>query len=871
LPETLPSLSETGWKFEGWYTKDNYEESSKAVPGATLTANITLYAKWTDLSKKTITGITFESKTVMYNGNEQSVLISGTLPTGVTARYTNNKAINAGVYNASVTLSGEGYNPLTLTATLTISKATFTGLSFEDATFTYDASSHDISVEGTLPANTTISYSCLENSTIKNTVVNAGVYHITASVTNPNYTTATFDAVLTVNKATIVGDGISFTDEKFGYDGMLHTIEVVGQLPEGSTVTYTCAENSSITNTATETGTYTITATITNPNYETKVLTAKLQITASDKERHIVYHNNTLYFANALDNDRLYSYADDTLTRISFDVPYYFTAKGNNLYFQSHSLLSSSIKEIGSSSVSTLASLKGDYLCTDGTNLYYAVNGLTNNSSGIYKVNPNDAEPTAELLSVGKAKYLKYYAGYLYFADGTNDNKLSKISTTTSSTRTVVVDEKITCLTINNGVLYFTVNKLLGDYIAKYTLSTEKLVKLTSDAGADLTVVGDELYYLNVDLLNSAIYGKGIYKVSATRTSDSSAVGTKVIGEENENYSSLTLANNQLAYYKVSTQMLCLYNITTGAITEVLDGFTAPEVTPLSTGSKTVAYKNTLYYLDLYNDKALYAVNTVTNARNRITSNKVSDFTIIGDTLYFNQVSYGVNNDLYKVDLVKGGEPELVSKNDCVDVVSDGTNLYYVEKNAAGVRTAIHKIDASGVDTMLYSKGAEYLTYYKGNIYFVDGKDLLRISVTDSSNTVVTVKKGNMDTFVIHDDFIYYRHLYGVGQKKLCKMNLDGTNIVDIMVANTDPLKIVISDNTLYYYTDTVLGTSGIYSISLSGSGEAELILERKTQYYAEDFTVFNGNIYFVNYYNTLGDSHLYKVNISTKTLERVD
>ncbi|MBD5390793.1 InlB B-repeat-containing protein, partial [bacterium] len=39
LPETLPSLSETGWKFEGWYTKDNYEESSKAVPGATLTAN----------------------------------------------------------------------------------------------------------------------------------------------------------------------------------------------------------------------------------------------------------------------------------------------------------------------------------------------------------------------------------------------------------------------------------------------------------------------------------------------------------------------------------------------------------------------------------------------------------------------------------------------------------------------------------------------------------------------------------------------------------------------------------------------------------------------------------------------------------------
>ncbi|MDE7162442.1 MAG: DUF5050 domain-containing protein, partial [Anaeroplasmataceae bacterium] len=281
--------------------------------------------------------------------------------------------------------------------------------------------------------------------------------------------------------------------------------------------------------------------------------------------------------------------------------------------------------------------------------------------------------------------------------------------------------------------------------------------------------------------------------------------------------------------------------------------------------------KDRVYYLDLYNDKALYQVNTITNKRNRITSNKVSDFAIIGDILYFNQVSYGVNNDLYKVDLVKGGAPELVSKNDCVDIVSDGTNLYYVEKNAAGVRTAIHKIDASGTDTILYSKGADYLTYYKGNIYFVDSKDLLKISVTDSTNTVVTVKKGNMDTFVIHNDIIYYRHLYGVGQKKLCQMNLDGTNVIDIMVANTDPLKIVISNNTLYYYTDTVLGTSGIYCLDLANPTTPELILERGSQYFAEDFTVLNGNIYFVNYYNTLGNSHLYKVNIASESVERID
>ncbi|MDE6584598.1 MAG: InlB B-repeat-containing protein [Anaeroplasmataceae bacterium] len=45
LPNTLPTLSETGWIFDGWYTDSNFQSEAKA--GATLTANATLYAKWT--------------------------------------------------------------------------------------------------------------------------------------------------------------------------------------------------------------------------------------------------------------------------------------------------------------------------------------------------------------------------------------------------------------------------------------------------------------------------------------------------------------------------------------------------------------------------------------------------------------------------------------------------------------------------------------------------------------------------------------------------------------------------------------------------------------------------------------------------------
>lgn len=46
LPATLPVLKANGWTFGGWYT-DNEPFANAAVPGATITANTTLYAKWT--------------------------------------------------------------------------------------------------------------------------------------------------------------------------------------------------------------------------------------------------------------------------------------------------------------------------------------------------------------------------------------------------------------------------------------------------------------------------------------------------------------------------------------------------------------------------------------------------------------------------------------------------------------------------------------------------------------------------------------------------------------------------------------------------------------------------------------------------------
>lgn len=825
-------------------------------------------------------GITFANKTVTYSGLEYVLEISGTLPEGTKVDYTGNKGTDAGVYNATAKLSGEGYKEKTLTATLTIEKADLSGeFTFTGKTETYSGNPYTLEVVGSVPQDGKITYICENQTDVKNSATDAGTYVIKADLDHKNYKfKEPLKATLIIEKA--IYSALTFNDLTVDYDGNPHKIEVEGVIPQGGSVEYTCDGNPDIKNTATAPGTYVITAELIHKNYKLQEpLTAKLVIRTTDKERVIASHNGTIYFANALDRDKLYSYSvGGEVTRISSDVLSGYATIGSKLYFQSNSLLFSSIKSIdGAGNVESVAAQKGEYLCTDGTYLYYSKNGLTNANSGIYKINVSESEPEPVLVSEGKAEYLAYYGGYLYFADGANGNKLSKVLAS-GGQRTLVLDEKITCLTLDNGNLYFTVNNLLGNYIARFNISTGTKVKLTQDAGTGLTVYNDYLYYINVDLLSSTLFGKGIYRVKANSLIDNVGIGEKVIESNNSKYSSLTLlSGDTLAYYRVDDLMLCTYSVSSKVETEVLNGFSAPEYTPISTGSKLVAYGNTLYYLDLYNGKALYSYNTLTKEFARVTSCKVSDFTIIGDDLYFNGVTYGVNNDLYKVNLVHGGEPEKISSDDCNQIVTDGTNIFYVKENAVGGISGIHIIKPDGTDEEIFTKKAEYLTYSNGYIYFVNGSDLLKMPVSGyTQNGTTKVVDAKVGTFVIDGTTIYFRELYGVGQKRLSRVNTDGTGYTKVFSANTDPIKIEVKGDKLYFYSDTTLGTSGIYVIdkdTVDENKDRTLLLARDSgpKYYAEEFTVIGDTLYFVNYYLNQGNSHLYALNVNTKAVERVD
>ena len=106
MPSTLPTPIKTGYTFDGWYTDSKL--TTKAVAGASISANTTLYAKWTENTPATYT--------VTYNTNGGNTIdnvanvtaLPSKLPTptktGYTfdGWYTDSKLITKAVAGASI-------------------------------------------------------------------------------------------------------------------------------------------------------------------------------------------------------------------------------------------------------------------------------------------------------------------------------------------------------------------------------------------------------------------------------------------------------------------------------------------------------------------------------------------------------------------------------------------------------------------------------------------------------------------------------------------------------------------------------------------------------------------------------------------------
>lgn len=204
--------------------------------------------------QNTFVNISFASQTLDYDGQEHELLIAGTLPEGANILYQNNVATNAGRYNATATISLEGYETLILHAELTINKIDYdmTNAHWEYNTqneYVYNGSAQSVEVVG-LPQGVTV------NRYTNNTATNAGLY--TASV-ELSYDTTNYNAPSLPNLSWRINKAdYDMTNAHWGYDaqdeyvynGSAQSVEVVG-LPQGVTI------NRYTNNTATNAGLYT--------------------------------------------------------------------------------------------------------------------------------------------------------------------------------------------------------------------------------------------------------------------------------------------------------------------------------------------------------------------------------------------------------------------------------------------------------------------------------------------------------------------------------------------------------------------------------------------------------------------------------------
>ena len=128
LPASLPAPTATGYTFGGWYT--DAALSTKAVAGATLSADITLYAKWTaNSSGGSASG--YEWYVVGLNGNNKFYTVSG--------NYSNSKG--------TVTYNGKSYSECLKIESST--KITFTLTEKVTMTFVFDVANSKIKIDGT--------------------------------------------------------------------------------------------------------------------------------------------------------------------------------------------------------------------------------------------------------------------------------------------------------------------------------------------------------------------------------------------------------------------------------------------------------------------------------------------------------------------------------------------------------------------------------------------------------------------------------------------------------------------------------------------------------------------------------------------------
>ena len=187
------------------------------------------------ITPATLTGMALNDLTVTYDGTVHILEITGDLPEGTSVSYENNSRTDVGTQEVTATVSGDNYRDLVLTADLTVTAASITGITLTDESFVYDGTEHALAITGNLPAGVTMSYTI--DGELGNSATHAGTYEVTALIDGGNnYEDAELTATLTITPLTIM---VTATNQikVFGTDDPVLTYTVMPELIGGDAFT----------------------------------------------------------------------------------------------------------------------------------------------------------------------------------------------------------------------------------------------------------------------------------------------------------------------------------------------------------------------------------------------------------------------------------------------------------------------------------------------------------------------------------------------------------------------------------------------------------------------------------------------------------
>ena len=219
-----------------------------------------------------MSGVKFEPKEYVYDGQSHSVEISGTLPEGISKpiyvinEKVTSSAVNVGKYDVTATFSHKNpnYEPIpNMVTTLTIIPADYTirgvdvvfrdanGKSIENGIKVYDGTvvTFDLNDYNKLSSKISVTFGVYDaaeqliSSSNKNTkIVDAGVYTVKVSFTladGKNYNP--IDPIVRkfeVEKADYPLADIELNSERVIYNGSAHSLKISGKLPTDVSVSY---------------------------------------------------------------------------------------------------------------------------------------------------------------------------------------------------------------------------------------------------------------------------------------------------------------------------------------------------------------------------------------------------------------------------------------------------------------------------------------------------------------------------------------------------------------------------------------------------------------------------------------------------------